>query len=504
MKKILLLSFILMTSLSFAQMMNSHLRADKLDTLTLTGNAIVDQSMPVPQYFIDTNLDGNPDYHLNFGPPWYQPDSSAAKRPQNGDQITIVGGAYQSSMYNFKSVVVYEINNLLWRDPFFANWNNMGKNNHMFGWSKHGMFGGSYGFGWNHDSLKTVTLTGTTLVDTTFMMNHFYLDTDNDGKPDYFLNFGPYWYQPASGAQRPQDGKTITVKGGLLSNNSGLSMFIVYEINGEVWRDSTKLNPHFGGGWFNQNSDSAKFHSPFDDSTMVTMMRGWHQGGHMMGSLPDSIFGQMFEVYPENMPDFKGQNIFAGYEIDMFNPNENNMMWENGHGGGHMDFGNNIKIQLHFTDAQLNAYGMNKNNIQAKLWDDQTNSWKSVASTINTQNNTVSFSSSTVSGFVALSGSTVTAVEITESLPTEFVLNQNYPNPFNPSTTISYKLSSNGNVSLKVYDILGNEVTTLMNGFQNAGSYKISFDASRLASGVYFYKLQTSNFVQVRKMMLLK
>ena len=281
-------------------------------------------------------------------------------------------------------------------------------------------------------------------------------------------------------------------------------MFIVYEINGEVWRDSTKLNPHFGGGWFNQNTDSAKFHSPFDDRTMVTMMRGWHQGGHMMGSLPDSIFGQMFEVYPENMPDFKGQNIFAGYEIDMFNPNENNMMWENGHGGGHMDFGNNIKIQLHFTDAQLNAYGMNKNNIQAKLWDDQTNSWKSVASTINTQNNTVSFSSSTVSGFVALSGSTVTAVEITESLPTEFVLNQNYPNPFNPSTTISYKLSSNGNVSLKVYDILGNEVTTLMNGFQNAGSYKISFDASRIASGVYFYKLQTSNFVQVRKMMLLK
>ena len=223
-----------------------------------------------------------------------------------------------------------------------------------------------------------------------------------------------------------------------------------------------------------------------------------------MGSLPDSIFGQMFEVYPENMPNFKGQNIFAGYEIDMFNPNENNMMWENGHGGGHMDFGNNIKIQLHFTDAQLNTYGMNKNNIQAKLWDNQTNSWKSVASTINTQNNTVSFSSSTVSGFVALSGSTVTAVETTESLPTEFVLNQNYPNPFNPSTTISYKLSSDGNVSLKVYDILGNEVASLINDFQNAGNYKISFDASRLASGVYFYKLQTSNFVQVRKMMLLK
>ncbi|MHB8906150.1 MAG: T9SS type A sorting domain-containing protein, partial [Melioribacteraceae bacterium] len=76
--------------------------------------------------------------------------------------------------------------------------------------------------------------------------------------------------------------------------------------------------------------------------------------------------------------------------------------------------------------------------------------------------------------------------------------------PFNPSTTISYKLSSNGNVSLKIYDILGNQVATLITGYQNAGSYKINFDASALASGIYFYKLQTSNLIQVKKMMLLK
>ncbi len=504
MKKIFLLAFILMTTLSFAQMMNGHLRADKLDTLTLTGKAIVDQSIPVPQYFIDTNLDGTADYHLNFGSPWYQPDSSVAQRPKDGDQIKIVGGAYQSSKYNFKSIAVYEINDLFWRDPFFANWNDMGKHNNMFGWSKHGMFGGSYGFGWNHDSLKTVTLIGTALVDTTFMMDHFYLDTNNDEKPNYFLNFGPYWYQPSSGAKRPQNGETVTIKGGLLSNSSGLSMLIVYEINGEVWRDSTKLNPHFGGGWVNRNSNSTRFHSSFDDSTMVTMIQGWHQGEHMMGSLPDSIFGQMFEVYPENMPNYKGQNIFAGYEIDMFNPSENNMMWQNGHGGGRMDFGNNIKVQLHFTDTQLNTYNMNKNSIQVKLWDKQTSSWKTITASVDELNNIVSFSSSTASGFVALTSSAVTAVENTQVVPTEFVLGQNYPNPFNPSTTISYKLSSDGNVSLKIYDVLGNQVATLITGYQNAGSYKINFDASTLASGIYFYKLQTSSFIQVKKMMLLK
>ncbi|MHB9041373.1 MAG: T9SS type A sorting domain-containing protein, partial [Melioribacteraceae bacterium] len=335
---------------------------------------------------------------------------------------------------------------------------------------------------------------------TTFMMDHFYLDTNNDEKPNYFLNFGPYWYLPSSGAKRPQNGATVTVMGALLSNSSGLSMLIVYEINGEVWRDSTKLNPHFGGGWINRNSVSMRFNSPFDDSTMVTMMQGWH----MMGPLPDSVFGQMFEVYPENMPNYKGQNIFAGYEIDMFNPSGNNMMWQNGHGGGHMDFGNNLKVQLHFTDAQLNAYNMNKNRIQVKLWEDQTSSWKTVTASVDELNNIVSFSSSTASGFVALTSSEVTTVENDQIVPTEFALDQNYPNPFNPSTTISYKLSSNGNVSLKIYDVLGNQVATLITGYQNAGSYKINFDASALASGIYFYKLQTSNLIQVKKMMLLK
>ena len=485
-------------------MMNGHLRADKLDTLTLTGKAIVDQSAPISQYFIDTNLDGKSDYHLNFGPPWYQPDSSAAQRPKNGDQIKIVGGVYQSNKYNFKSVVVYKINDLLWRDPFFADWNDMGKHNFKFGWSKHGMFGGSYGFGLNHDSLKTITLTGTTLVDTTFFMNHFYLDTNNDGKPNYFMNFGPYWFQPVSGAKRPLNGEVVTIKGALLSNSSGLSMLIVYEINGKVWRDATKLNPHLGGGWVNRNSNSTRFHSPFDDSTMVTVMKGWHQGGHMMSTLPDSMFSQMFEIYPENMPNYKGQNIFAGYEIDMFNPTENNMMWQNGHGGGHMDFGNNLRVQLHFTDAQLNAYNMNKNNIQVKLWDDQSSSWKSITASVNKQTNIVSFSTSTVNSFIALTSSSLTAVETSLNIPTEFALDQNYPNPFNPATTISYKLSSNENVSLKVYSILGSEVANLVSGYQNAGSYKINFDASALASGIYFYKLQTSSFIQVKKMMLLK
>jgi hypothetical protein len=86
----------------------------------------------------------------------------------------------------------------------------------------------------------------------------------------------------------------------------------------------------------------------------------------------------------------------------------------------------------------------------------------------------------------------------------EFNLEQNYPNPFNPSTSINYTLAEAGDVSLRVFDVLGREVATLVNSTQNAGSYDITFDASDLASGLYIYTLKTGNFVSSKKMMLLK
>ncbi len=85
-----------------------------------------------------------------------------------------------------------------------------------------------------------------------------------------------------------------------------------------------------------------------------------------------------------------------------------------------------------------------------------------------------------------------------------FTLSQNYPNPFNPSTVISFQLPVTGKVSLKVYDILGNEVAVLVDEEKPAGNYKIDFNGSNLASGIYFYTLRTNNFVQNRKMILLK
>lgn len=91
-----------------------------------------------------------------------------------------------------------------------------------------------------------------------------------------------------------------------------------------------------------------------------------------------------------------------------------------------------------------------------------------------------------------------------ETIPVTYELSQNYPNPFNPTTTIRYQLPKDGMVTLKVYDILGAEVVTLVNEEKVAGKYEVNFNASNLASGVYIYRLNVNDYVSVKKMVLLK
>ena len=100
---------------------------------------------------------------------------------------------------------------------------------------------------------------------------------------------------------------------------------------------------------------------------------------------------------------------------------------------------------------------------------------------------------------------TITGIEQeTNVLPENYVLEQNYPNPFNPSTVIKFQLPESGFVTLKIYDMLGREIKTLVNEYKTSGSYSVRFNATGLASGVYLYELQVNNYYAVKKLMLLR
>lgn len=94
--------------------------------------------------------------------------------------------------------------------------------------------------------------------------------------------------------------------------------------------------------------------------------------------------------------------------------------------------------------------------------------------------------------------------ELNNSIPTDFALEQNYPNPFNPSTNIRFSLSEASQVNLKVYNLLGQEVATLVNQFMNAGTYEVLFDASNLPTGIYIYSISAGDFKSVKKMTLVR
>jgi hypothetical protein len=91
-----------------------------------------------------------------------------------------------------------------------------------------------------------------------------------------------------------------------------------------------------------------------------------------------------------------------------------------------------------------------------------------------------------------------------EAIPGQFKLLQNYPNPFNPSTTIGYQLQDISEVTIEVFDITGRKVATLVNKKQEPGYYRVRFNASNLASGIYLYRLKTENNVGVKKMVIIK
>ena len=151
-----------------------------------------------------------------------------------------------------------------------------------------------------------------------------------------------------------------------------------------------------------------------------------------------------------------------------------------------------IPIDLSYDDADLMTAGLNGYPLGDLNWfPTQYTAWKAQEATElqqihNTLNQT-------------------TAVKEMPGLPVQYRLSQNYPNPFNPTTVIDFTIPTSGNVTLKVYNSLGQEIATLVNGYHEASNYKVDFNASNLSSGIYFYTIKVgNNFTQTKKMILLK
>jgi hypothetical protein len=155
-----------------------------------------------------------------------------------------------------------------------------------------------------------------------------------------------------------------------------------------------------------------------------------------------------------------------------------------------------IPIDLSYDDADLKSAGLGGYPLGDLNWfPTELANWKTQAST----------EMAAIQDAVDTGNPVATAVHTTtQQLPKKFELQQNYPNPFNPTTEISYTIGKAGNVSLKIYNLLGQEVATLVNGYQAANTYTINFNASHLSSGVYLYELRAGNNVVTKKMTLMK
>ncbi len=478
----------------FAQGMPPHhgLWPDSLQTVTLTGTVIVDEAFFHPSYFLDEDLDGISDYHLSFGPWWYQP-ASAATRPAAGETVTVVAARGVSSFS--QSLVVFELNGEVWREA--VGYGRTGWNGQHF-WSNLG------------DSL---TVTGTTMIDTTYFYSQYFLDTNSDSLPDYRLGFGPSWYEPVSGARRPGDGEIATIFGRSRAM-AGIDLLAVYEINGLAWRPLDQPAP-WSGAWMHRGHTDSSFAYCVTDSANWIGFAPGHMGGGMGGMMwPDSSFLQFWEIHPDSLPGDFHDVPFMGFYLNVHDPSAAGMMdGRFGRGHGMMTFQNEHQVRFQYYDADLQRRGLTEESLTIKSWDDTSQQWRTVAGTnVDMAANTVTFSTSDLTNYYSLAATTnITAVEdgTPAVIPPGFSLQQNYPNPFNPATNIVFELPGQAHVQLGVYNLLGQRVSVLLDESRPAGVYKLQWqgrDASgkTVPSGVYLLRLQAGGQVRIRSMTLLK
>lgn len=358
--------------------------------------------------------------------------------------------------------------------------------------------------------------------DVYYMFNHkneIFALTAASGKSIYSSkDGGETWAQKSTIPTVTGNGAILwmTSDGDKLYAVSNRKSFYTSTDNGLTWKE-TIINTTAGG---NMSYFAAS------GNTMVSAILG-------TGAVVSTDGGQTWTINNPGNPallvtyviSFNGSvyGITSGSGVHRFNSTSN--LWESVSKGlpdalsfqiskALTAYGNTLYVAtIGFLDSKVSIFSSSDNGAN----------WNSISTggltTLNAATSSTSFAITAQNIFLydyQSSGSTAAIYKMTTSatsvnernneVPVDFKLNQNYPNPFNPETIISYSLTAPSNISLKVYDVLGNEVAVLVDDYQQAGIYNFQFSISnlQLSSGVYFYTLRAGSFVQTKKMILIK
>ncbi len=461
----------------FGDYCNNGSFSDSLSMVELSGIAMVDNDYVHPHYYLDTNRDGEADYFLSFGPYWYSP-GNGNERPAQGDEISVIGYSVEGS--GMTSLMVNELNGIEWRSY---------NQNSGTDWN---------GFSHWIDNAEVVNLVGNVLLDTSYLYPQYFLDTDKDEVPDYYLHLGPPWYTP-TGTQRPEQGDEISVNGGLMNDFMGYPSVMVYELNGLTWRSSTGPHP-WSGMWMHRDWDhETNVYCQSDSASWLNFPAGCFGGQGMMGQwmFPDSLFCQFEEIHPDYAPGDMDSTLIDCYFVDLEDPQGSGMMGQMGSGSGMRRMQGDPEFHLKYHDFRLSQRGFMDEGLMLKAWDSSNKEWVVINDfNLNQDAQAFTFSRNKVYSYYGVfatksfsTSSDFGRFEFNESLSLK-----SYPNPIISQTTIEFDIPVAGQLSVSVYDIFGRKITTLVNQEFAAGNHRVVWNmhdaGTKVSPGQYIVMLE--------------
>ncbi len=263
------------------------------------------------------------------------------------------------------------------------------------------------------------------------------------------------------------------------------------------------FSQHHYNNWVHRNATDTTIARCWNDSLTFAMF----PPGSMMGMMfPDSIYCRIDRMHLDSLDHPHDSTFIGWHRIEIGRDSTHfDMMDDSMMSGNHMmQFMTGLQCQLRWDSLYTDSLHRGWNPTGVRGWNGTQ--WVSLTN-VSFDGTTATVKTSQVYAAIAFVGTppAVTGIHPVVATPAQFNLEQNYPNPFNPSTEIRFNIPLTENVTLKVYNVLGNVVATLFdNQLLSAGEHSVPFDANNLASGVYFYSLQSGKFKAINKMLLLR